>query len=203
MTRRRAVGPAANVSRPPWDIPDSAREMWSLELPCDRWSVPVFRRRAGVVLAEWDVTGPEHGDALLLVSELVTNSVKFGRCQGNGNVRLDLWRLDRRLLVIESSDESGGWPLRQDAAPAGPAAILALAESGRGLGIVAGISQDWGWYEPRPGWKTVYCTMRIPGGAVTGGARPGYGNAGRLPGRGFTRHSQQPSGTEGKDCRCS
>jgi Histidine kinase-like ATPase domain len=101
------------------------------------------------VLAGWGVTGESAETAGLLVTELATNAEKFSR----GGMTMTIWRLPG-LLVIEVSDESRRRPVLRDARRG--------AESGRGLRIVDGLSQEWGYYRPRPGWKTVYCVLEIP-----------------------------------------
>jgi anti-sigma regulatory factor (Ser/Thr protein kinase) len=115
----------------------------------------VARHKAVTVLEEWGVSG-EHADtARLLISELVTNAVMFGKLPGvpvPGQITLALWHL-RDALVIEVADQSADLPVLR---PAGGA-----AERGRGLHLVAALSSQWGHYAAYPGWKTVYCVLDV------------------------------------------
>jgi anti-sigma regulatory factor (Ser/Thr protein kinase) len=113
------------------------------------------RCKAGIILAEWKVSQGHTNTALLLISELVTNAVRFGKAPGMpepSQVSLALRRTPE-ILAIKVSDQSASLPVRR---PAGPD-----AESGRGLNMVHDLSRDWGFYVPLPGWKTVYCVISI------------------------------------------
>src|SRR5215831_17494773 len=86
----------------------------------------------------------------LLVSELVTNAVKYSR----GDVTLRL--VNEKALVCEVLDSSGALPrLRQ---PNGE------DESGRGLQVVRQLSQRWGARRTATG-KVVWCEQPLPGSA--------------------------------------
>jgi len=87
----------------------------------------------------------------LLVSELVTNAVKYSR----GAVTLRL--VNEKALVCEVLDSSGALPrLRQAAAD---------EESGRGLQVVRQLSQRWGARRTATG-KVVWCEQPLPGRAA-------------------------------------
>jgi hypothetical protein len=87
----------------------------------------------------------------LLVSELVTNAVKYSR----GEVTLRL--VNEKALVCEVLDSSGALPrLRQAAAD---------EESGRGLQVVRQLSQRWGARRTATG-KVVWCEQPLPGRAA-------------------------------------
>jgi anti-sigma regulatory factor (Ser/Thr protein kinase) len=111
-------------------------------------SVSQARRLVRPVLAAWAAAGDEADSASLLVTELVTNAVRFSP----GPVILALWR-PPRLLVVEVSDRSPDLPLPRQAGPD--------AENGRGMLLVRELSLEWGCYVPRPGWKTVYCSIAV------------------------------------------
>jgi hypothetical protein len=86
----------------------------------------------------------------LLVSELVTNAVKYSR----GDVTLRL--VNEKALVCEVLDSSGALPrLRQ---PNGE------DESGRGLQVVRQLSKRWG-ARRTPTGKVVWCEQPLPGSA--------------------------------------
>ncbi len=85
------------------------------------------------------MSGLDHGllgDAKLLVSELVTNSVKYG---GDGPVRLVVRYEDSGRLRIEVVDRGGGFvPVARDR----PATDV----GGWGLHLVEALTDRWGVY---------------------------------------------------------
>jgi serine phosphatase RsbU (regulator of sigma subunit) len=86
----------------------------------------------------------------LLVSELVTNAVKYSR----GEVTLRL--VNEKALVCEVLDSSGALPrLRQ---------ANSDDESGRGLQVVRQLSRRWG-ARRTPAGKVVWCEQPLPGSA--------------------------------------
>jgi hypothetical protein len=85
----------------------------------------------------------------LLVSELVTNAVRYSR----GDVTLRL--VNERALVCEVLDNSAALPrLRQ---------ANGEDENGRGLQVVRQLSQRWG-ARRTPTGKVVWCEQPLPGG---------------------------------------
>ncbi len=86
----------------------------------------------------------------LLVSELVTNAVKYSR----GEVTLRL--VNERALVCEVIDSSGALPRLRS--PNGD------DENGRGLQVVRQLSQRWGARRTANG-KVVWCEQPLPGRA--------------------------------------
>ena len=86
----------------------------------------------------------------LLVSELVTNAVKYSR----GEVTLRL--VNERALVCEVIDSSGALPRLRS--PSGD------DENGRGLQVVRQLSQRWGARRTTAG-KVVWCEQPLPGSA--------------------------------------
>ena len=86
----------------------------------------------------------------LLVSELVTNAVRYSR----GEVTLRL--VNEKALVCEVTDNSGALPrLRQ---------ANSEDENGRGLQVVRQLSQRWGARRTATG-KVVWCEQPLPGSA--------------------------------------
>jgi len=84
----------------------------------------------------------------LLVSELVTNAVRYSR----GDVTLRL--VNERALVCEVLDNSGALPrLRQASGD---------DENGRGLQVVRQLSHRWGARRTATG-KVVWCEQQLPG----------------------------------------
>ena len=90
-------------------------------------------------------------DAVLLVSELVTNSVVHG-----GPPLVVAVDCDGESLQVRVRDGSPVPPERREADQS--------AEGGRGLALVAGLSSDWG-VDPAPDGKHVWFVMRrLPAG---------------------------------------
>ncbi len=86
----------------------------------------------------------------LLVSELVTNAVRYSR----GEVTLRL--VNEKALVCEVTDNSGALPrLRQ---------ANSEDENGRGLQVVRQLAQRWGARRTATG-KVVWCEQPLPGNA--------------------------------------
>ncbi|MEU0237237.1 ATP-binding protein [Nocardiopsis sp. NPDC006198] len=119
-------------------------------------SVPGSVRRArgfaASVLEEWGVEDVQE-DVRLIVSELVGNSCRHA-VTGDGDpagvpVVVELRRLGERGGVLcMVADESSKAPVKMDAHH--------FAESGRGLGLVAAFSREWGWNPLGRGGKVVW-----------------------------------------------
>jgi anti-sigma regulatory factor (Ser/Thr protein kinase) len=100
--------------------------------------------------------------AELLVSELVTNAVRFAgdpsrmlRYSERANaslIRLSL-RHFPQCLLIEVYDADNNPPVRSPADD--------LAENGRGLMLVEALSKEWSYFIPPGGGKVVYCVVEI------------------------------------------
>lgn len=105
--------------------------------------------------------------AELIVSELVTNSVRFSG--GDGwtlpqpqpySVRADAplislsLRYFRAGLLIEVYDTSNDPPV--------PAYASGDAENGRGLMIISALAKEWSYFLLPDGGKVVYCFLEIP-----------------------------------------
>lgn len=87
-------------------------------------------------------------DAVLLVSELVTNSVLHG-----GPPVIVAVDCDGRDLQVRVRDGSADLPERRHAAQ--------VDEGGRGLELVANLSSEWG-VDPVPDGKNVWFVLRQP-----------------------------------------
>jgi anti-sigma regulatory factor (Ser/Thr protein kinase) len=109
---------------------DSCRA-WHLTLPAVRQAAGLARRATREVLASWQVahlTEP----AVLIVSELVTNSVEHSQ----GSLLLLQMQARGTRLRIEIHDADPRWP--QPCTPTG------LDESGFGLVLVNALADEWG-----------------------------------------------------------
>ncbi|WUV70851.1 ATP-binding protein [Streptomyces sp. NBC_01478] len=97
-------------------------------------------------------------DAVLILSELLSNACKHGRplgdaLAGDGDVRC-AWRVDTGgRLTVEVTD--GGGPTRP--APATPSVT---ARGGRGLNIITALADDWGVRDENRGEVTVWVVVQ-------------------------------------------
>ncbi|MFG2829252.1 ATP-binding protein [Streptomyces sp. NPDC048434] len=120
---------------------------WSF--PADPGAVRTARRAVRRVLADWGLNGAADM-AVLLVSELVTNSLRHA--SGPIGVRMVLLNTDG--LLVEVSDPLPDPPQERDAAPDD--------EGGRGLQLVACSSRRWGTRRGKSG-KTVWFELSVAG----------------------------------------
>ncbi len=120
------------TGRPAWARPTTR----SVELPFVLSSVREARRAVSQELAEAKVTDSERGDVLVVLSELLGNSVRHARPLENGRVRV-LWRVNDVEVEVAVAD---GGALTLPRAERPPFAAL----SGRGLGIVDALAESWG-----------------------------------------------------------
>ncbi|WP_307668597.1 ATP-binding protein [Streptomyces sp. V2I9] len=97
-------------------------------------------------------------DAVLILSELLSNACRHGRPLGrhaevgDGDIRA-AWRMDPAgALTVEVTD--GGGPTRP--APSTPSVT---ARGGRGLNIISALAQEWGVRDDAPGEVTVWALV--------------------------------------------
>jgi anti-sigma regulatory factor (Ser/Thr protein kinase) len=97
-------------------------------------------------------------DAVLILSELLSNACRHGRplgdtLAGDGDVRA-AWRVDPSgRLTVEVTD--GGGPTRPV-----PATPSVTARGGRGLNIITALARDWGVRDEAHGEVTVWAVVR-------------------------------------------
>jgi anti-sigma regulatory factor (Ser/Thr protein kinase) len=126
-------------------------------------AVPCARLHARHVFKEWNLAQIAD-DAELIVSELTTNALKVTRAQREIQpIVLHLLASDDYLVVQV-------WDALTAAPDPRPHAVD--AEAGRGLEIVALLSDRWGYYHPAEGGKAVWAAL------VTGTAPAAPGGAG-------------------------
>lgn len=118
----------------------------ALELPSDPAAVSAARRFAGARLAEWGL-GEASFTTELVVSELVTNAIRYGEPP----VRLRLIR--DAALTCEVSDAGSTAPHLRRA--------RAFDEGGRGLLLVAQLCERWGCRHTRDG-KIIWAERTLP-----------------------------------------
>ncbi|MFC9337379.1 ATP-binding protein [Streptomyces sp. NPDC057020] len=106
-------------------------------LPCDLESAAVARRLVAAVLDRWEL--PElKFSAEMIASELVTNAVLHARTCG-APVRVVATRLPGYRVQVAVADFDRRPPLLVQAGPD--------EESGRGLALIAALSENWGCEE--------------------------------------------------------
>ena len=135
-----------------------------LELGVLPTAVPCARGHTRLVLAEWglrDLADP----AEQVVSELVTNGVRasrglvasrFGGRWSAGVPPVRLWLLsDYRSVLVQVWDGNNRMPVRRE--------LDLESENGRGLWLVAALSEDWGSFQPeRASGKVVWASVARP-----------------------------------------
>jgi anti-sigma regulatory factor (Ser/Thr protein kinase) len=107
-----------------------------VDVPHERMAVRMARHRLAEELAAAGVAEDARDDAMLVLSELVSNAVRHAAPLPSGDIRVR-WEVQDDLLHIEITD--GGAGTRPHASVA---ALSALG--GRGLDIVRSVSSQWG-----------------------------------------------------------
>jgi len=150
-----------------WSSPDSALRgrpclprMAVRALGADAGSVRAARNFTMATLCRWD-TAQRSQDVVIVVSELLTNALRHalpgvGGLGGVGQVRLrrpvQLGLLQLGHCVLCAVADPG------QAAPA-PRTPGSLDQTGRGLGIICALSDQWGYTAPSEAGKVVWATF--------------------------------------------
>ncbi|MEU6258704.1 ATP-binding protein [Streptomyces sp. NPDC047043] len=135
------------------EVPTSS----SMAVPHGPAGVGEARHRMREQLRTGGVSEAVIDDAVLILSELLSNACKHGRplgdaLAGDGDVRA-AWRVDvGGRLTVEVTD--GGGPTRP--APATPSVT---AHGGRGLNIITALADDWGVRDDTRGEVTVWVVV--------------------------------------------
>ncbi|MEU9858422.1 ATP-binding protein [Streptomyces sp. NPDC047974] len=135
---------------------DGARAEWNF--PAEADAVRTARHAVRETLRSWEVDATVGDVAVLLVSELVTNSLRYA----SGPIGVRILRAEgaatdpprHSALLVEVSDPLPDPPTER---PAGPD-----DEGGRGLGLVACSARRWGTRQGDAG-KTVWFELALPG----------------------------------------
>ncbi|MFI1164723.1 ATP-binding protein [Streptomyces sp. NPDC020801] len=126
-------------------------------LPRAPEAVRTVRRSAREVLAHWALPAETADDAVLVITELITNAITHARPPAE--LRLSMpGGGGRRALRIEVTD-AGPVP-RHRPSPGGPHPAV-WEESGRGTGIIAALSIRHGTSH-RPRGSTRWADLRVP-----------------------------------------
>lgn len=148
------------------EVPTSS----SMAVPHGPAGVGKARHRMRAQLRNGGVSESVIDDAVLILSELLSNACKHGRPlgdapPGDGDVRA-AWRVDGRgRLTVEVTD--GGGPTRP--APATPSVT---AHGGRGLNIITALADDWGVRDDIHGEVTVWVVVNEDVHDPDAGCRP-------------------------------
>ena len=142
-----------------------------LLVPAEPVSVSVARRFVTQLLAEASCDCSLAENAELMLSELVTNAVRFQR---DGAIEISAV-LRGPALRVSVTDDSGEVPMpRRSGASSNPAAGPSIdaytshAASGRGLLLLERLATRWGWAPLEVGkvvWFEAVCVCRAPGAA--------------------------------------
>lgn len=152
------------------EVPTSS----SMAVPHGPAGVGQARHRMREQLRDNGVSDTVVDDAVLILSELLSNACRHGRPLGrqaevgDGDIRAS-WRVDRMGgLTVEVTD--GGGPTRPV-----PATPSVTARGGRGLNIISALAQEWGVRDDASGEVTVWALVSAgPGhdGYVSRSAAP-------------------------------
>ncbi|MEV4936731.1 ATP-binding protein [Streptomyces zaomyceticus] len=135
------------------EVPTSS----SMAVPHGPAGVGKARHRMRDELYRSGVSDAVVDDAVLILSELLSNACRYGRPlgqadRGDGDVRA-AWRVDPAGgLRVEVTD--GGGPTRPV-----PATPSVTARGGRGLNIISALAQDWGVRDSATGEVTVWVVV--------------------------------------------
>jgi anti-sigma regulatory factor (Ser/Thr protein kinase) len=157
-----------------------APTQYEANLPHSSVSVRQARAKLAQDLSERDVLGTVVDDAVLILSEFVTNSLRHARALNSDTIRVS-WSLSGEgILRIEVTD--GGGTTRPVTKPY---AMSVSAQAGRGLEIVDRLADRWGSQREESGDEyTVWAELVVR--ARHAGRR---GRAGRASGRSGTQSS--------------
>lgn len=93
-------------------------------------------------------------EAALIVSELVTNSIRYARSLDENRVILR-WQVRGGVLDLEVTDGGSPGEVR-------PQRLALLSTHGRGLRIVRSLAHEWGVFEDPEGHRTVWACLGGP-----------------------------------------
>lgn len=118
-----------------------------LPLPAGPESAGLARAAVRKTIADWDLPEPID-DALLIVSELVTNAFRYGA----GSLVLHLTVEDGYLVVGVQDNQPASTPTPKNVPDTQP--------DGRGLKLISAIASQWGW-DYANGHKVVWAQVPL------------------------------------------
>ncbi|MFE2290634.1 ATP-binding protein [Streptomyces sp. NPDC059452] len=146
----------------------------SMAVPHGPAGVGQARHRMREQLRSNGVSDAVVDDAVLILSELLSNACRHGRPLGrhtdvgDGDIRA-AWRVETSGgLTVEVTD--GGGPTRPV-----PATPSVTARGGRGLNIISALAQEWGVRDDSSGEVTVWAHVSSQKPPGMGGDGPGVG----------------------------
>lgn len=135
-----------------------------LDLACMPAAPSHARRRTQEILQGWDLPDEVVQDALTIVSELTTNAVRHaGDPPEPGSAEHD-WRVVRMCSVTLWISAGRLYVAVQDQSDDPPELRPTSldAENGRGLQLIAGLTEGaWGYERAEPAGKTVWAGLRL------------------------------------------
>lgn len=120
-------------------------------------AVSPARRALDHELARWHVGERVREEVAVVVSEMLGNAVRHAAPLDQGHLLLR-WRVSEHAVDVEVVDGGGG-PVRVLHAGAG-------ATGGRGMHLVAALSQSWGTADEAGGRRAVWASVRTTPVAV-------------------------------------
>ncbi len=129
--------------------------MGTVLLPYAPASVAVARKRLATDLLAAGIIAGAVGDAVLVVSELLSNAIRHARPLPGASLQV-AWALDDGAVEVEVRD--GGAHTRPM-----PAQATVSSLGGRGLGIVEYLARTWG-VRSDDGGLTVWAVLAAPPG---------------------------------------
>lgn len=130
-----------------------------VSVPHERTGVRIARHAFADQLVEAGVAPQVREDAVLVLSELVSNAVKHAVPLPGGDITVG-WQMDDERLLIEITDGGSG------TRPHASVAVLS-ALGGRGLDLVRTVSSQWGVTEDADTVTVWAEVLRTPTGANT------------------------------------
>lgn len=138
----------------PETTPNSPATEATWQLPHTPRSAPHARELLRTQLTDWKIDGEVAETAELLLSELVTNSLRHASTPPGREIGVRFATYDGRLRV-EVADANNCWPTPRQASPED--------EGGRGLTLVQALAERWGCCPRRHGiGKATWAELALP-----------------------------------------
>lgn len=187
---RETTRMSQTVTRAPAPRPTDARGIGGIEFPYTPESVGTARHALADALQRMRVAPSAADDAVLILSELVSNALRHALPLAGGTIRVAWWMADDKVLRIAVTDGGRQQPGPRTRPAPGPEApdlvtpdlvapdlddVDESAVDGRGLGIVGLLADSWGvepWYAPEtdaPGAHLHAAALTGPGSGTPPG----------------------------------